>query len=130
MPSINIVHDQLVQLAKDKNLTYKEILVKLAEYRKALKIFKARLPLVKCLEINLPDYNHSKHKPDGYQKIENQHLFNFLHTPSDIVVKSYKVTFVDGTYYHWRCQESTSYTIGYNRLVVNYIANMLDDNFN
>ena len=52
MSSINIVHDQLVQLAKDKNLTYKEILVKLAEYRKALKIFKARLPLVKCLEIN------------------------------------------------------------------------------
>lgn len=130
MSTINIVHDQLVQLAKDKNLTYKEILVELSQYRKAFKIFKARLPLVKCLEINLPDYNHSKHKPDGYQKIENQHLFDFIHTQSDIAVKSYKVTFRDGTYYHWRSDRSTSYTTGYNSAVVRYINNRLYDNFN
>ena len=74
IPTINVIHDELVQLAKEQNLTYKEIVEELKQFRKMRKTFKSRLSLIDSLEVNLPNYKSDKVKPTDYQKVERRSL--------------------------------------------------------
>lgn len=130
MPTINVIHDELVQLAKEQNLTYKEIVKELKQFRKMKKTFKSRLPLIESLEINLPNYKSDKTKPSDYQKVEQQHIMDFIHSTTDRTIVSYRINYKSGSYYHKRIDGSASYSSGYNHLILRYISYMLSTNYN
>ena len=130
MPTINVIHDELVQLAKDQNLTYKEIVEELKQFRKMKKIFKSRLSLVDSLEVNLPNYKSEKVKPVDYQKIEQQHIMDFIHSTTDRTIVSYRINYTDGSYYHLHTSGLRNYTSGYNDTILRYIHYMLSTNYN
>ena len=129
MATINVIHDELVQLAKDQNLTYKEIVKELKQFRKMKKIFKSRLSLVDSLEVNLPNYKSEKVKPVDYQKIEQKHIMDFIHSTTDRTIVSYRINYTDGSFYNKRTDGSASYT-NYNHLILQYISYMLGTNYN
>ena len=130
MPTINVIHDELVQLAKDQNLTYKEIVKELKQFRKMRKTFKSRFPLIESLEINLPNYKSDKSKPSDYQKVEQKHIMDFIHSTTDRTIVSYRINYTDGSYYH-RCMDGcNSYTSNYNHTILRYIHYMLSTNYN
>ena len=129
MATINVIHDELVQLAKDQNLTYKEIVKELKQFRKMKKIFKSRLSLVDSLEVNLPNYKSEKVKPVDYQKIEQQHIMDFIHSTTDRTIVSYRINYTNGSYYHKRTDGSSSYTSNCNNLILQYISYMLGTNY-
>lgn len=131
MPTINVIHDELVQLAKEQNLTYKEIVEELKQFRKMRKTFKSRLPLIESLEINIPaGYKSDKSKPSDYQKVERQHIMDFIHSTTDRTIVSYRINYTDGSYYHRRMDGCNSYTSNYNHTILRYIHYMLSTNYN
>lgn len=130
MPTINVIHDELVQLAKDQNLTYKEIVKELKQFRKMRKTFKSRLPLIESLEINLPNYKSDKSKSSDYQKVERQHIMDFIHSTTDRTIVSYRINYTNGSFYHKRTDGSSSYTSNCNNLILQYISYMLGTNYN
>lgn len=129
MATINVIHDKLVQLAKEQNLTYKEIVEELKQFRKMRKTFKSRLPLIESLEINLPNYKSDKTKPSDYQKVEQKHIMDFIHSTTDRTIVSYRINYTNGSYYHKRIDGSASYTSNYNHLILQYISYMLETNY-
>ena len=130
MATINVIHDELVQLAKDQNLTYKEIVKELKQFRKMRKTFKSRLPLIESLEINLPNYKSDKSKPSDYQKVEQKHIMDFIHSTTDRTIVSYRINYTNGSFYHKQTDGSPSYTSNYNNLILQYISYMLETNYN
>ena len=130
MATINVIHDELVQLAKDQNLTYKEIVKELKQFRKMRKTFKSRLPLIESLEINLPNYKSDKTKPSDYQKVEQKHIMDFIHSTTDRTIVSYRINYTNGSYYHKLTDGFSSYTSSYNHLILQYIKYMLGTNYN
>ena len=130
MPTINVIHDELVQLAKEQNLTYKEIVEELKQFRKMRKTFKSRLSLIDSLEVNLPNYKSDKVKPTDYQKVEQQHIMDFIHSTTDRTIVSYRINYTDGSYYHKRIDGCNSYTSNYNHTILRYIHYMLSTNYN
>ena len=131
MATINVIHDELVQLAKDQNLTYKEIVKELKQFRKMRKTFKSRLPLIESLEINLPNgYKSDKSKPSDYQKVEQKHIMDFIHSTTDRTIVSYRINYTNGSFYHKRTDGSSSCTSNYNHLILQYISYMLGTNYN
>ena len=130
MPTINVIHDELVQLAKEQNLTYKEIVEELKQFRKMRKTFKSRLSLIDSLEVNLPNYKSDKVKPTDYQKVERQHIMDFIHSTTDRTIVSYRINYTNGSFYHKQTDSSSSYTINYNNLILQYISYMLETNYN
>lgn len=130
MPTINVIHDELVQLAKEQNLTYKEIVEELKQFRKMRKTFKSRLSLIDSLEVNLPNYKSDKVKPTDYQKVEQQHIMDFIHSTTDRTIVSYRINYTDGSYYHLHTSGLRNYTSGYNGTILRYIRYMLSTNYN
>lgn len=130
MATINVIHDELVQLAKDQNLTYKEIVKELKQFRKMRKTFKSRLSLIDSLEINLPNYKSDKVKPTDYQKVEQKHIMDFIHSTTDRTIVSYRINYTDGSYYHLHTSGLRNYTSGYNDTILRYIHYMLSTNYN
>ena len=130
MATINVIHDKLVQLAKDQNLTYKEIVKELKQFRKMRKTFKSRLSLIDSLEVNLPNYKSVKSKSSDYQKVEQKHIMDFIHSTADRTIVSYRINYTNGSYYHKRTDGSSSYTSNCNNLILQYISYMLGTNYN
>ena len=130
MATINVIHDELVQLAKEQNLTYKEIVKELKQFRKMRKTFKSRLSLIDSLEVNLSNHKSDKVKPTDYQKVERQHIMDFIHSTTDRTIVSYRINYTNGSYYHKRTDSSASYTSNCNNLILQYISYMLGTNYN
>lgn len=129
MATINVIHDELVQLAKDQNLTYKEIVKELKQFRKMRKTFKSRLSLIDSLEVNLSNYKSDRVKPVDYQKVEQQHIMDFIHSTTNRTIVSYRINFTDGSYYHIHTSGLRNYTSGYNQTILRYIHYMLSTNY-
>ena len=94
------------------------------------KTFKSRLPLIESLEINLPNYKSDKSKPSDYQKVEQKHIMDFIHSTTDRTIVSYRINYTNGSFYHKQTDSSSSYTINYNNLILRYISYMLETNYN
>lgn len=107
------------EYSKVNNITIKEALEKLKEFKRDLSTFKSRLSFVKSLEINVKEYSKDPVKKD-YQLLIGDQILDFI-LNLDNKVESFKVTFTDDTYYAYYSDNSREYISGYNEVVVSFL---------
>lgn len=107
------------EYSKVNNITIKEALEKLKEFKRDLSTFKSRLSFVKSLEINVKEYSKDPVKKD-YQLLIGDQILDFI-LNLDNKVESFKVTFTDDAYYAYYSNNSRGYVSGYNEFVVNFL---------
>lgn len=117
---IQSILTEVQKLAKERNITVTEAIQQLKQFKKDFNIFKARLELVKNLEINCKEYKSSA-EIEGYLILNTKEdILKYILNLRDRCV-SFKVTFKNGTFYAYYQSGHRVYSTDYNKIVVDFI---------
>ena len=121
---IQSIFKDIKSYSKENSISTKEATKELIQFSKDLTLFKARIPLIESIEIDIKE-NIKDSENSSYLKLtKGEDILAYI---MNLKVKSnsFKVLFTNGAYYTWYENGKTQYRDDHNRHVINFLLNYI-----
>lgn len=121
---IQSIFKDIKSYSKENNISTKETAKKLNQFSEDLTIFKARIPLIESIEINIKENIKDSENSDYLKLTKGEDILAYI---LNLKVKSnsFKVLFTNGVYYTRNENGTTQYRTDYNGYVINFLLNYI-----
>ena len=121
---IQSIFKDIKSYSKENSISTKEATKELIQFSKDLTLFKARIPLIESIEIDIKEGIKDSENSDYLKLTEGEDILAYI---LNLKVKSnsFKVLFTNGAYYTRAENGTTQCRTDYNGHVVNFLLNYI-----